>query len=99
MFKVICIGKLRPRKNSTPLPSYPKIGNKYTVVRQVVGDLKLYELAEYPVVGYTEHLFDARAFGLADGPDEVQIAEARIAADAAELDVEWGNLVTEIENA
>lgn len=97
-FKVICINaKAQFMENEGKL----KDGAEYTVI----GDSLIgtdgnegYLLAEaesyFPGYGFRKSRFVR-----VNGPCEVAIAEARIAADAAELDIEWSRLVIEYENA
>lgn len=94
MFTVMCTKDSGQISQKTGLVvDWLKFGKKY----HVLAVLKSEQYAAKQ--GYVLQEFGGRvAFGaefftLVDGPDEVRIAEERIAADAAELDAEWGRII------
>ena len=44
----------RPDRNMSPMPSWPSVGASRITVRRIRGDIKVYGLAAYPVVGPAE---------------------------------------------
>jgi hypothetical protein len=95
-FKVICVKKAKEKDG---LKSILVIGDPYVVTsvkRCGCGcNADYYTLAE----DRSGIEYKCDLFATCNGPSEVEIAEERIAADAAELDIEWSRLVTEYENA
>ena len=100
MFKVICIEDLKPVRNPPPGYLVPTITDIVTVEKVVnYWGSEMYRLVEFPPVDGFTFIYDAHAFAPLNGPDEVAIAEARIEADAKELDAEFAKIVHEAETA
>lgn len=95
-FKVICIREPRAKDG---LKSILHIGEEYMV--KAVNRCRCGCNADYYTLEEDGSGVEYKCslFAPLNGPDEVEISEARIAADAAELDVEWARVITEYENA
>jgi hypothetical protein len=98
-FKVICTYDEK-QINSFSKVHEPRLvfGQKYTVLG-VSPSIYMPGHEVYEIEEFGGDYFWAGYFSPTSNRSEVAIAEARIAADAAELDMEWGRITKDLDHA